>query len=320
MRRSATIRAMSLGLVCDACDALAPLSATACPDCGAALGLSGARTPIRLKEESTPKKRCPSCSAPVASDHRFCGNCGKPIDLPIAAAARPLASKTMFFGAMQAPGRAKLILIRGEGMDGVSYVLSATEHVAGRLEGAILFPEDPLLSPRHANFIYRDSKLYVRDDGSANGVFVRISTPQSLSSGSAFLVGEQLLRIDFCPPETPAPAPDSEGTYFYGSPYRPSCMSLTQLLVGGHSGTVFRARSETLSMGRNGNDVNFPEDQFISGHHATVQLIETAGGPSFRLTDLGSKNGTFLRIENEVLLSHGDYVFIGQQLLRVEIT
>ena len=37
------------------------------------------------------------------------------------------------------------------------------------------------------------------------------------------------------------------------------------------------------------------------------------------LTDLGSKNGTFLRIRQDTTLSHGDYVFMGQQLLRVEI-
>jgi pSer/pThr/pTyr-binding forkhead associated (FHA) protein len=232
---------------------------------------------------------------------------------------RPSASKTMFFGAMQAPGRAKLILIRGEGMDGVSYVLSATEHLAGRLEGAILFPEDPLLSPRHANFIYRDGKLYVRDEGSANGVFVRIMVPQTLSSGAAFLIGEQLLRVEACPPEV-VQMPDADGTYFYASPKRPSRLSLTQLLVGGHAGMVFRARNDTLSIGRDGNDVNFPEDSFISGHHATVQVIDTPTGPSFVLTDLGSKNGTFLRVESETLLNHGDYVFIGQQLLRVEIT
>ena len=38
------------------------------------------------------------------------------------------------------------------------------------------------------------------------------------------------------------------------------------------------------------------------------------------LTDLGSKNGTFVRINDESPLDHGDYVFLGQQLLRVEIT
>jgi pSer/pThr/pTyr-binding forkhead associated (FHA) protein len=224
----------------------------------------------------------------------------------------------MFFGAMQAPGRAKLILIKGEGMDGVSYVLSATEHVAGRSEGAILFPEDPLLSPRHANFIYRDGKLFVRDEGSTNGVFVRILRPQTIPSGATFLVGEQLLRVEAAAPES-APVPDSDGTYFYASPRRPSKLALTQLLVGGSPGMIFRARNDTLTIGREGNDVNFPEDPFISGRHATIQSMEPTS-TSFQLVDLGSKNGTFLRVDDETPLTHGDYVFIGQQLLRVEIT
>jgi pSer/pThr/pTyr-binding forkhead associated (FHA) protein len=225
----------------------------------------------------------------------------------------------MFFGAMQAPGRAKLILIKGEGMDGVSYVLSATEHVAGRVEGAILFPEDPLLSPRHANFIYRDGKLFVRDEGSVNGIFVRIIRPQTVQSGTTFLVGEQLLRVESCPPETVL-VPDADGTYFYGSPRRPSKLTLTQLLAGGNPGMIFRARDDTLTIGREGNDINFPDDPFISGRHATVQAMETPSGTRFQIADLGSKNGTFVRIPDEAPLFHGDYVFLGQQLLRVEIT
>jgi pSer/pThr/pTyr-binding forkhead associated (FHA) protein len=37
------------------------------------------------------------------------------------------------------------------------------------------------------------------------------------------------------------------------------------------------------------------------------------------VTDLGSRNGTFVRVTGEHVLKHGDYVFLGQQLLRVEI-
>ena len=66
----------------------------------------------------------------------------------------------MFFAGVQMPGRAKLVLVKGDANDGVAYQLNGTEHVLGRMEGAILFPEDPLISPRHANFVYRDSKLY----------------------------------------------------------------------------------------------------------------------------------------------------------------
>jgi pSer/pThr/pTyr-binding forkhead associated (FHA) protein len=63
--------------------------------------------------------------------------------------------------------------------------------------------------------------------------------------------------------------------------------------------------------------VNFLDDPFISGRHA--QITMNADG-QVTLTDLGSKNGTFVRINDELALEHGDHVFLGQQLLRVEIS
>jgi pSer/pThr/pTyr-binding forkhead associated (FHA) protein len=44
------------------------------------------------------------------------------------------------------------------------------------------------------------------------------------------------------------------------------------------------------------------------------------GEGQITLTDLGSKNGTFVRINDDLALEHGDHVFLGQQLLRVEVT
>jgi len=94
-------------------------------------------------------------------------------------------------------------------------------------------------------------------------------------------------------------------------------MRLIQRLRGGDVGIIYRARGDTITLGREGNDVNFPDDPYISGHHAEISI-----GPDgrFTLNDLGSKNGTFIRISDESLLNHGDYVFVGQQLLRVEIS
>ncbi len=203
-------------------------------------------------------------------------------------------------------------------------VLTADEHVAGRSEGEILFPEDTLLSPRHANFIYREGKLFVRDEGSTNGVFLRMKHPARMRPSTSFLIGEQLMRNDACSPEL-VPQPEADGTYFYASPRRPARFTLTQLLVGGAAGMVFRARNDALSIGREGNDVNFPDDPFISGRHAQVSALDTArlvADPTapFELVDLGSKNGTFIRLQDEAPLQHGDYVFLGQQLLRVEIS
>jgi pSer/pThr/pTyr-binding forkhead associated (FHA) protein len=258
---------------------------------------------------------CPSCGTPVPIDDRFCGKCGTKLN-PEAGPPGANSGKTMYFSGQQAAGRAKLIVVKGDTGDGVSYQLNGTEHLVGRTEGVILFADDPLISPRHANFVYRDGKLLVRDEGSHNGVFTRIKSPVPMESGGAFLVGEQLLQVEAAAPDF-GPQPDSEGTYYYASPKRASKMRLIQRLRGGDIGIIFRARGDTITIGRENNDVNFPDDPFISGHHSQVSI-----GPDgrFLVSDLGSKNGTFVRISEEAPLTNGDYVFIGQQLLRVEMS
>jgi pSer/pThr/pTyr-binding forkhead associated (FHA) protein len=52
----------------------------------------------------------------------------------------------------------------------------------------------------------------------------------------------------------------------------------------------------------------------MSAKHCTLE--ERDG--KFLLTDHGSRNGTYVRIKADRSLSHGDYVFIGRKLLRVE--
>jgi len=319
---------MTIGLVCPACDALTKLGDVTCEACGHQMasvqgetgGNPGAVAQPTVHDspqgEQMSMRSCPSCGHSVPSADKFCGQCGARMDAATPESPNFEPSKTMLFSETQWDGFAKLILVRGDSAeDSVSYQLGGTEHVAGRHEGAILFPEDTLVSPRHANFIYRDGSLFVRDEGSVNGVFMRIKEPTHLKSGAVFLVGEQLLQVEAVAPDL-GPQPDAEGTYFYASPRRASKMKLVQKLRGGEIGLIYRARNETLSIGRESCDVNFPDDPFISGNHAHVTL-ESAG--RFSLTDKGSKNGTFVRIEDETRLSNGDYVFIGQQLLRVEI-
>ncbi len=221
--------------------------------------------------------------------------------------------KTLFFGGALQAARAKLTLIRGDGEDGVSFTLAGQEHLAGRGDCPISFPDDPFLSPRHANFLYNDRDLLVRDEKSLNGVFVRISGTVDIVPGGTVLVGEQVLVVS--PSGSPEDPPDAEGTYYSTSIQRPATFEIRQKLRGGVAGWVFRPNGEVVSLGREGNDINFPEDPFISGRHAELRLV----GGVLSVTDLGSRNGTFVRIDGQRVLKHGDYVFLGQQLLRVEI-
>ena len=250
---------------------------------------------------------CGSCETQVPMGHKFCGKCGAAVPPEI------LNARTQFFGQLQIPGKAKLILIRGEGVEGLSYQLNAEQHVVGR-NGQLVFPDDPFVSPKHANLFYRNNKLVVRDEGSLNGVFLRVRGTVDLQPGDEFLAGEQLFVVD-APPKI-GDGPSSDGTYFYTSPKHQFLFRVTQILHGGAPGMSVLARQSTLQIGREGGDLNFPNDLYMSASHCK---IDEASG-KLTLTDLNSRNGTYLRIKDERELSHGDYLFMGRKLLRVEIT
>jgi pSer/pThr/pTyr-binding forkhead associated (FHA) protein len=249
---------------------------------------------------------CQSCMTPVPTGHKFCGRCGAPIPEDV------MNLRVDFFSDMQDPSKARIVLIRGEGMDGLSYHLKADQHIVGR-QGQLEFPEDPFVSPKHANFFYRDGRLVVRDEGSLNGVYLRVRGDVEIVPGDTFMAGEQMFRLDPTPP--PSDGADSAGTYFYSSPKYPTAFRINQILEGGSIGMTVCARAESLAIGREDGDLNFPGDLYMSGKHCTVE--ERDG--KFVLSDHDSRNGTYIRIKAEQDLKHGDYVFIGRKLMRVEL-
>lgn len=314
---------MEVGLVCDACSAFNEMGTASCISCRGKLSLddappSGPEVPLAPASDDV--RICGKCGGQISGGNQFCGGCGASIregTQPAAPSSKATPNdprkSTLFFSTIQA-ARAKLVLIKGEGDDGESYALAGEEHRIGRSGADIVFEDDPFLSPIQANFFYIAGKLVVTDEGSPNGVYIRIRGSRAMDYGDRFLVGEQVMQVCRPPVLTPY-QPTEDGTHVYSSPRRSTQFVVNQILHGGSKGLAHMAKSGIVSLGREQNDINFPDDPFISGHHAQVSL--TAGALS--LTDLGSKNGTFLRITNETPLEHGDYVFMGQQLLRVEI-
>ena len=286
------------------------------PPVSARAGASGAGTTRSTKPKSLSHEElmdqaknfvCRSCSTPVPVGHKFCGRCGAAVPPEI------LNARTQFFGQLQAPGKAKLILIRGEGVEGLSYQLNAEQHVVGRA-GQLVFPDDPFVSPKHANFFYRNGTLCVRDEGSLNGVYLRVRGTMEISPEDHFLAGEQVFRVDRQPKHNDQPGED--GTYFYSSPKHQSNFRITQILQGGAEGMTVCSRTSSLQIGREGGDLNFPTDLYMSASHCKIE--DQAG--TLMLSDLSSRNGTYIRLNAERELGHGDYLFIGRKLLRVEIT
>jgi pSer/pThr/pTyr-binding forkhead associated (FHA) protein len=249
---------------------------------------------------------CESCMTPVPSGHKFCGRCGASVP------DHAVHINPDFFSDMQDPSKARLILIRGEGMDGLSYHLKADQHIVGR-SGQLEFPDDIFVSPKHANFYYRDGRLVIRDEGSLNGVFFRVRGSVEISPGDLFISGEQVFRLD--PTPKASDGVDTDGTFFYSSPKYPSAFRINQILEGGSIGMTVCTRGNSLVIGREDGDLNFPGDVYMSAKHSSIE--EHDG--KYTLIDHDSKNGTYIRLKAERALTHGDYIFIGRKLLRVEL-
>ncbi|MCB9707880.1 MAG: FHA domain-containing protein [Myxococcales bacterium] len=320
-----------IGVVCGACDAYTPMGQNVCVGCGREVRLHAPGSAAQLEPSSEPPGEvpgtsavtngdplmeqarhyvCTQCATLVPSGHKFCGNCGAQVPLMVQ------KLQTNYFGPMQTPGRGRLLVIRGqEGSDGINYVLNTDAYVIGRTTGEILFPMDSWVSPQHAKLFYDASGLSITDLGSVNGVYVRIREPVTLQLGDAFICGEQVFRLEAPPKDSTHTTPDM--TYFYASPKRPSAFRIIQVLEGGREGIVFCARGNQVRIGREDNDLNFSEDVFMSGNHATLQMVAEG---RFSLTDNNSKNGTYMRIREKQALRHDDYLFIGHHLLRVELT
>ncbi len=274
-----------------------------CPGCGA----------LSAGPPAEPLGGCAACRAPLIPGARFCSQCGAP-----AAARRAPAtpSPPLLAPSHARPGRRaaaegpRLTVVRADGQAGAVHPLNGAEAVCGRTEGSIRVGDDPAVSPRHARFTLREGVLSVEDLGSLNGTFLRIRAPCRLGVGAELRVGRQLLRLE---PRASAPPP-APGARPFGAEDPGSRFRLSQLLEDGGLGEIFPLAEGENAVGREAGRVTFPADRYVSARHARL-LVK---GEVVTLEDVGSSNGTFVRLSGPARLAPGDQLLVGAQLLRVE--
>jgi pSer/pThr/pTyr-binding forkhead associated (FHA) protein len=258
---------------------------------------------------AAPPVICPQCEHPNPSSNKFCASCGfklarQPSVQPAAAHSAPAAAPV--------GGGVVLTALRADGTEAGAYPLPGGTVTIGRDTGSV-FAGDSYLSPRHATFTPRSGKMFVRDESSLNGIYrkLRREEPATVNFGDIFRIGQEIVRFE----ALTAQAANADGVERLGSPSKGYVGRVALIIGRDASGNAYPVPESGLHLGRERGDVLFPEDGYVSGLHCRISWQD---GRLF-LTDLGSSNGTFLRLSNEAEIYNGDILLMGQQLFRVTL-
>jgi pSer/pThr/pTyr-binding forkhead associated (FHA) protein len=294
--------------------------------------------PQRFLDESTslgvsdpssgevPPVMCPQCSHPNPTTNKFCASCGFKLGKaatagpPSEVAAmespprppEPVAGPTPAEFATPVAGGVSLTALRADGTESGFFHLPAAAMTIGRDTGSI-FAGDSYLSPRHATITPKGKHAIIRDESSLNGVYKKLTRddPVEVGLGDVFRIGQEILRVE---PLAPLPK-SSDGVERLGSPAKGYVGRIALVIGRDTTGNAYPIPESGLHLGRERGDVLFPEDGYVSGLHCRISY---QNGKLY-LTDLGSSNGSFVRLYKDTTVSTGDVLLMGQQLFRVAI-
>ena len=193
------------------------------------------------------------------------------------------------------------------------------ETLIGREGCDLSYPQDMLLSPRHASLSVREGKLILRDLNSQNGSFTRQRQDTELTPGDIFLLGRELFRFTTQGLDEGPPKDLAQGTVMWSGPPKlqkgPVSAKLEHIKLNGEVVAEFKLEKPETSLGRTTGDLVFKDDPYMSGTHARI----VAQPGRFVLQDLHSRNGVYRRVRNEIELTDNDEFFMGEQLFHVEV-
>jgi pSer/pThr/pTyr-binding forkhead associated (FHA) protein len=286
---------------------------------------------------------CPRCGSPNTSGFAFCQQCGMKLGgAPggggpgvdayggtIAATgpdAQAVRGAAMGAPPPQALGNAptpaaqptwgQAVSVNRDGSDGERFPLGAEYVVFGRAGADVAFDQDRFLARQHARLERTGDGARIVPLDQVNGVFRKLDAPVELTDGMIVLMGREVLRYEKVDADEKSGEPlVRHGVALFGSPPREPWGRLLQLLPSGGVRDVRHLFDEEVVLGREEGDIVFSDDAFMSRKHAQIAW----DGQRAMLSDLGSSNGTFVRLAGTAPVKHGDHLRMGDQLFRIEL-
>ena len=163
----------------------------------------------------------------------------------------------------------------------------------GRKFCDIVFPEDEMMSERHASLFHGVDGFSLRDDGSTTGVFLRATEGKVLevTAGDLIRAGRQFLLFG------------EDNTFVH---YDQSGRK-----IGNHS-----VHEKTLVLGREAPDITLNKDDMtLSRRHLSLSVKDG----KLLVKDLNSVNGTYLKVRSAVSIEPGDRFRVGRQMFKLRM-
>jgi pSer/pThr/pTyr-binding forkhead associated (FHA) protein len=283
---------------------------------------------------------CPRCGSSTPSGFAFCQQCGMKLGAPTPggaptpagpgidayggtiAAGGPDAANIRAAAMGNAPTPAaqptwgQAVSVNRDGSDGERFPLSSEYVMFGRAGADVAFDQDRFLARQHARLERVGDGARVVPLDLVNGVFKKLDAPAELTDGMIVLLGREVLRYETVESEERSGEPlVRHGVALFGSPPREPWGRLLQLLPSGGIRDVRHLFDDEVILGREEGDIVFSDDAFMSRRHASIAW----DGKRVTINDLGSSNGSFLRLTEVTPVKHGDHLRMGDQLFRIEL-
>ena len=150
------------------------------------------------------------------------------------------------------------------------------------------------MEPHHARMFPAAGGVVVDDFGRPSGVYTKISDTIVIEDGDEFKVGQARLALQYFP------GPGSWG-------------QLTLVRHDSATPETYPLTRNEIIIGREEGDIVLPNDTFVSGDHC--RFIRE--GNAVYLEDLGSSNGTYIRVRAGQCVAFGGLLLVGHTQFKI---
>jgi len=185
----------------------------------------------------------------------------------------------------------------------------------GRHQGELTFPKDSAMAPLSAAISVENGKAFVEKLSPQANIFVRLTSVYLLQDHDVIMMGGQLLEFHVTPDAMALGAAMGVTLNDMTAMLRTPVAEFVALSAESRVGGSYPLSMEEVRFGRIHGTYTFPDDLRLSRTHARVYQR----GEDFFLEDLGSRNGTFIKLHDKAPLAMGTAVLVGGQVLRVLI-